>query len=139
MKKVKTIIKLELEAGRAQPGPPVGPSLAQHGIKASEFCQRFNDASKEQVGWKIPTEVRVYEDGTYDFALKQPAAAELLKKTAGVEKGSAESNRSKAASITDEQLRAIAQRKMPDLNTKEIEKAMKIIRGTAKSLGIEVK
>ncbi len=137
-KKVKAIIKLQIPAGSATPAPPVGPALAQHGVNISEFCQKFNDATKDSQGFKIPVEIKVYEDRTYDFKLKQPPASELLKKAAGIEKGSGEPNRTKVAKITKSQVREIAERKLPDLNTNDIEKAMKIIEGTAKNMGIEI-
>jgi large subunit ribosomal protein L11 len=138
MKKVKAIIKLQIPAGQATPAPPVGPALAQHGVNIAEFCQKFNDATKNNQGFKIPVEIKVYEDRTYDFILKQPPASELLKKAAGIEKGSGEPNRTKVAKITRAQLREIAEKKLPDLNTDDIEQAMKIIEGTAKNMGIEV-
>ncbi len=138
MKKVKAIIKLQIPAGKATPAPPVGPALAQHGLNISEFCQRFNDATKDNQGFKIPLEIQVYEDRTYDFILKQPPASELLKKAAAIEKGSGKPNKTKVGKITKEQLRKIAEQKMPDLNCDTIEAAMKIIEGTAKNMGIEV-
>ena len=137
-KKIKTIIKLQISAGQANPAPPVGPSLAQHGLNISEFCQRFNDATKDQTGWKIPVEITVYEDRSYDFKLRQPPAAELLKKEAGVEKGSGVPQKTKVGKITKQQLRKIAERKMPDLNTTDIEQAMKILEGTARNMGITI-
>ncbi len=139
MKKIKAIIKLQIPAGQATPAPPVGPALAQHGLNISEFCQRFNDATKDNQGFKIPLELQVYEDRTYDFILKQPPASELLKKAAAIEKGSGKPNKTKVAKITKEELKKIAEQKMSDLNTDDIEQAMKIIAGTAKSMGIEVK
>jgi large subunit ribosomal protein L11 len=138
MKKVKAVIKLQIQAGQATPAPPVGPTLAQHGLNISEFCQEFNDATKNNQGFKIPVEITVYEDRSYDFKLKQPPASELLKKAAAIEKGSGEPNRTKVAKITRAQLRGIAQKKMPDLNTDDVEGAMKIIEGTARNMGIEV-
>ena len=137
-KKIKGIIKLQIAAGQATPAPPVGPALAPHGINISEFCQRFNDASKSQQGWKLPVEVTIYEDRTYDFVLKQPPASELLKKAAGIEKGAGEPNKTKVGKITKSQLEEIAKRKMPDLNAESIEAAKKIIEGTAKSMGITI-
>ncbi len=139
MKKVKAIVKLQIPAGKATPAPPVGPVLAQHGLNIAEFCQRFNDATKEQMGFKIPVEVTVYEDRSYDFKIKQPPAAELLKKAVAIEKGSGEPNKKKVAKITKAQLRQIAEKKMEDLNTSDIEQAMKIIEGTARNMGIEIK
>ncbi|MCD6550549.1 50S ribosomal protein L11 [bacterium] len=138
-RKPKAIVKLQIPAGQATPAPPIGPTLAQHGINISEFCKRFNDETKDRKGWVIPVEIKIYEDRSYEFILKQPPASELLKKAAGIEKGSGEPNRKKVASITREQLKQIAQQKMEDLNTDDIEKAMKIIEGTAKNMGIEIK
>ncbi len=138
-KKIKTIIKIQLPAGKATPAPPVGPVLAQHGVNISEFCQKFNDKTKDQIGTIIPAEVTVYEDRTYDFILKEPPASELLKRASGVEKGSGVPNKKKAGKITKSQLREISERKMKDLNTTDIEAAMKTIAGTAKNMGIEIK
>jgi large subunit ribosomal protein L11 len=138
MKKIKAIVKLQIQAGQATPAPPVGPVLAQHGVNIVEFCQKFNDATKNNQGFKIPVEITVYEDRTYNFSLKQPPASELLKKAAGIEKGSGEPNKTKVAKITRTQLREIAQKKLPDLNTDDIEQAMKIIEGTAKNMGITI-
>ena len=137
-KKIKAIVKLQISAGKATPAPPVGPSLAQHGLNIGEFCQKFNDATKNQIGFTIPVEVTIYEDRTYDFKLKQPPASELLKKAAGIEKGSGEPHKKKVGKITKAQLREIAQQKMEDLNAENLEAAMKIIAGTAKSMGIEI-
>ncbi len=138
MKKIKAIVKLQIPAAKATPAPPVGPALAQHGVNISEFCQKFNDITKNQSGFKLPVEITVYADRTYDFKVNQPLAAELLKKAAGIEKGSGTPNKIKVAKITKSQLKEIAQKKMPDLNTIDIEQAMKIIEGTAKNMGIEV-
>jgi len=138
-KKIKAIVKLQIPAGKATPAPPVGPSLAQHGINISEFCQKFNDKSKDQQGWILPVEITVYEDRSYTFKIKQPPASELLKKTAAIEKGSGVPNKNKVASITRNQLKEIAQRKMEDLNANDIESAMRIIEGTARNMGIEIK
>ncbi len=138
MKKVKAIIKLQIPAGQATPAPPVGPALAPQGINIVEFCQKFNEATKEQSGWTLSVEITAYEDKTYDFQLKQPLASELLKKAAGIEKGSGEPNKAKVGKITKVQLREIAQKKLPDLNTEDIEAAMKVIEGTAKNMGITI-
>lgn len=138
-KKIKAIIKLQISAGQATPAPPVGPALAQHGLNIAEFCQKFNEATKNNQGFKIPVEITVYEDRTYNFVLKQPPASELLLKAAGIEKGSGKPNKTKVAKITKNQLQEIAEKKMPDLNTDDIEQAIKIIEGTAKSMGIEIK
>lgn len=138
MKKVKSIVKIQLPAGKATPAPPVGPALAQHGLNIGEFCSKFNEATKGQEGFIIPAEVTVYEDRSYDLALKQPPAAELLKKAANIEKGSGEPNKKKVAKINKAQLKEIAEKKMPDLNADDIEAAMKIIEGTAKNMGITI-
>ena len=137
-KKIIAIIKLQIPAGQATPAPPVGPALAQHGLNIAEFCQKFNDATKNQTGSTVPVDITVYGDRTYDFRTKQPPAAELLKKTAAIEKGSGTPNKKKVAKITKAQLKEIAQKKMPDLNTTDIEQAMKIIEGTAKNMVIEI-
>lgn len=137
-KKVKAIVKLQIPAGQATPAPPVGPTLAQHGLNIKEFCDRFNELTKKEQGFTIPVEVTVYEDKTYELKLKRPPVAELLKKAAGVEKGSGEPQKVKVGKITREQLRKIAEEKLPDLNTTDIEKAMKIVEGQAKNMGIEI-
>jgi len=137
-KKLKAIVKLQIQAGVATPAPPVGPVLAQHGVNISEFCQKFNEASKSMQGFKIPVEIKVYEDRSYEFVLKQPPAADLLKKAAGIEKGSGTPNKTKVAKISRTQLKEIAEKKMPDLNTDDVEQAMKIIEGTARNMGIEI-
>lgn len=137
-KKIKTIVKIQIQAGQATPAPPVGPALAPHGLNISEFCQKFNDKTKNQQGFKIPAEITVYEDRTYDLKIKQPPASELLKKAAGIEKGSGEPNKTKVAKISKSQLQKIAEQKMEDLNASDIEGAMKIIEGTAKNMGITI-
>ncbi|MDD2731596.1 MAG: 50S ribosomal protein L11 [Candidatus Pacebacteria bacterium] len=137
-KKIKSIIKLQIKAGQATPAPPVGPALAPHGINIGEFCQRFNDMTKEQMGAKIPIKIIVYEDRTYELEIKQPLASELLKQIAGIEKGSGKPDKVKVAKITRAQLKEVAQRKMADLNANDIDQAMKIIEGTAKNMGIEI-
>lgn len=138
MKKIKAIIKLQIPAGQATPAPPVGPALAQHGLNIAEFCQKFNEATKSQEGFTCPVEITIYEDRSYDFKLKSPPASELLRKAAGIEKGSGEPNKKKVGKITKAQLQEIAKKKMKDLNAENIEKAMKIIEGTAKNMGIEI-
>ncbi|MFH1451354.1 MAG: 50S ribosomal protein L11 [bacterium] len=137
-KKVKIVVKVQVKAGKATPAPPLGPSLAPHGLNIAEFCQRFNEATKNFIGYTIPAEVTIYEDRSYTFRLKQPPAAELLCKAAGIEKGSGVPQKTKVGKVTHEQLRKIAEQKMPDLNTEDIEQAMKIIEGTAKNMGIEI-
>lgn len=137
-KQIKTVVKIQIQAGKANPAPPIGPALAQHGLNIAEFCQKFNDATKEKAGYVIPAEVTIYTDRTYTFKLKNPLASELLKKAAGVEKGSGEPNKKTVGKITRAQLLQIAQKKMADLNTTDIEQAIKIIEGTAKNMGISI-
>ena len=137
-KKIKAVVKIQLQAGKATPAPPVGPALAPHGLNISEFSQKYNEATKKQMGFTIPVEITIYQDRTYTFITKQPPSSELLKKAAGIEKGSGEPNKTKVAKITKEQLKKIAEQKMADLNTEDIEKAMKIIEGTAKNMGITI-
>ncbi len=137
-KKIKSIVKLQIPAGKATPAPPVGPALAQHGVNIAEFCQKFNAATKDQAGFIVPVEATVFEDRTYELKFKTPLASELIKKAAGIEKGSGEPNKKKVGKITKEQLREIAQKKMADLNTTDIERAMKIIEGTARNMGITI-
>lgn len=138
MKKIKTVIKLQIPAGQATPAPPVGPALAQHQLNISEFCQKFNDLTKSMTGFKIPVEITVYENRTYDLKLKQPPVAELIKKALGLEKGSGQPNKIKVGKITKTQIKEIAEKKMSDLNTDDIKAAMKIIEGTAKNMGITI-
>ena len=137
-KKIKAIIKLQISGGQATPAPPVGPALAPQGLNLKEFCDKFNQLTKNQIGFTIPVEVTVFEDRTYDLRLKTPPASDLLRKAAGIEKGSGEPNKKKVGKVTREQLRKIAEQKLPDLNTEDIEQAMKIIEGTAKNMGIEI-
>ena len=139
MKKVLTKIKLQIPAGQANPAPPVGPALGQHGLNIQEFCTKFNDASKDKMGDITPVEITVYEDRSYDFITKCPPAAEMLKKIAKIKKGSGKPLSEKIGSITKEQLREVAEAKMPDLNTNDVEAAMNIIAGTAKQMGLEIK
>jgi len=132
-------INLHIPAGQATPAPPVGPALGEHKLNIMEFCKKFNDATKgETPGTIIPVVITVYLGGNYDYVLKQPPAAELIKMAAGVQSGSAEPNRMKVARITTEQVRRIAERKLPDLNTYKLESAMRIIEGTARNMGVEV-
>ena len=132
-------IGLHIKAGQATPAPPVGPALGEHKLNIMDFCKKFNDATKGEIpGTVIPVVISVYLGGKFDFILKQPPAAELVKMAAGVGSGSAEPNRMKVARITREQVRRIAERKMPDLNTYKLEPAMKVIEGTARSMGVEV-
>ncbi len=137
-KPIKKIIKLQISAGVANPAPPVGPALGQHGVNIQQFCQQFNEATKSMTGDIVPTEITIYEDRTFDFKLKTPPASDLLRKAAGIEKGSGDPLKNKVGKITRENLRKIAEKKMPDLNTDNIEAAMKIIEGTAKNMGIIV-
>jgi len=137
-KHIKSIVKIQVKGGEASPAPPIGPSLAEHGINIGEFCQKFNDATQDKKGSKIPVEITVYEDRSYDFRLKQPLASDLIKKAAGIEKGSGEPNRKKVAKITKGQVEDIAKQKLEDLNTNNLEQAAKIIEGTARSMGVEV-
>ena len=138
-KKVKTIIKLQIPGGQANPAPPVGPALGQHGLNIQDFCSKFNDASKDKMGDIVPVEISVYEDRSFDFIMKTSPAAELIKKFAKVKKGSGKPLAEKVGSLTKAQLKEIAEIKMPDLNADKIESAMKIIEGTAKQMGIEIK
>ena len=138
-KPVKTIIKLQIPAGQANPAPPIGPALGQHGLNIQDFCAKFNEATKEMSGYIIPVEITVYEDRTFDFKLKTPPAADLLRKAAGIEKGSGEPHKKKVGKVTKEQVRQIAEKKMVDLNAYSVEQAEKIVQGTARSMGIEVK
>ncbi len=138
-KKIQSVVKLQIQAGKATPAPPVGPALAQYGVNISEFCQKFNDATKNQAGFTIPVEISVYEDRSYKFELKCPLASELIKKAIGIEKGSGVPNKTKVGKITRVQLQEIAKKKMSDLNTKDINKAVKIIEGTARNMGVEIK
>lgn len=137
-KKVVARLKLMIPAGKATPAPPLGPTLAQYQINIMEFVKQYNERTKDKVGMIIPAEVTIYSDRSFTFELKTPPTSELLKKAAGVEKGSPEPNRIKVGKITRKQLREIAEIKLPDLNTKDIEKAMRIVEGTARSMGIEI-
>jgi large subunit ribosomal protein L11 len=138
-KRVLALVKLQIKAGQATPAPPVGTALGQHGVNIMEFCRQYNEATQAQMGQVIPVELTIYEDRSFSFITKQPPAAELLKQMAAVEKGSGEPNRTKVAAVSRQQVREIAERKMPDLNATDIEAAMKIIEGTARSMGIEVR
>jgi large subunit ribosomal protein L11 len=137
-KKVLSLVKLQIRAGQATPAPPVGTALGQHGVNIMEFCRQYNEQTQPQMGQVIPVEITIYEDRSFSFITKQPPAAELLKQAAGVEKGSDQPNRNKVASVTREQVRRIAEQKMADLNASDVDAAMKIIEGTAQSMGIEV-
>jgi large subunit ribosomal protein L11 len=137
-KAIKTVIKLQIKAGQANPAPPVGPALGQHGLNIQEFCTKFNEATKDKMGQVIPADITVYEDRSFDFVLKTPPAANLLKKAANIEKGAADPLKQKVGTVTKAQIREIAEMKMPDLNANDVEQAMKIIEGTARSMGIKV-
>src|SRR5437588_2814763 len=137
-KKVSALVKLQIRAGQATPAPPVGTALGQHGVNIMDVCRQYNEQTQQFAGQVIPVEMTIYEDRTFSFITKQPPASELLKQAAGVEKGSGEPNRTKVARVTKDQVRQIAQRKMVDLNATDIEAAMRVIEGTARSMGIEV-
>ena len=131
-------IKLQIPAGQANPAPPVGPALGQHGVNIMEFCKAFNDKTKDQMGMIIPVEITVFADRSFTFIIKTPPAAVLLKKAAGLDKGAGEPNRDKVGTVSESDLEQIAETKMADLNANTVEKAKEMIRGTAKSMGIEV-
>ena len=138
-KKVAAMVKLQIRAGQATPAPPVGTALGQHGVNIMDFCRQYNEQTQQFAGQVIPAELTIYEDRTFTFITKQPPAAELIKQAAGIEKGSGEPNRNKVAQVNREQVRQIAERKMADLNADDIEAAMRIIEGTARSMGVEVR
>ena len=137
-KKIMTVIKLQIPAGQANPAPPVGPALGQHGVNIMEFCKAYNQQTMSQLGQIVPVEITVYEDRSFTFVLKTPPAARLLLEAAGLEKGSGEPNREHAGSISRDKVRDIAKVKMPDLNANDLEAAVRIIEGTARSMGLEV-
>jgi len=138
-KKILTKIKLQIPAGQANPAPPIGPALGQHGLNIAAFCKDFNDKTKDKMGDITPVEITVFEDRTYTFILKTPPAAELIKKAAKIAKGSGKPLTEKVGTITRAQLKEIAEIKMPDLNANDVEAAMKIIAGTARQMGVEIK
>jgi large subunit ribosomal protein L11 len=137
-RKVVALIKLALPAGKANPAPPVGPALGQHGVNIMAFCKEYNAKTADKAGLVIPVEISVFEDRSFTFILKTPPASVLIKKAAGIEKGASEPNKKKVATITQAQLKEIAQTKMPDLNANDIEAAMKIVAGTAKNMGVAI-
>jgi large subunit ribosomal protein L11 len=137
-KKVLTMIKLQIPGGQANPAPPVGPALGQHGVNIMEFCKAFNAQTAQENGRIIPVEITVFEDRSFTFILKTPPAADLLRKAAGIDKGSQTPKRETAGRVTRDQVRQIAETKMPDLNVNDIEAGMKVIEGTARSMGIEI-
>jgi len=137
-KKVKTIVKLQAPAGKANPAPPIGPALGQHGVNIMDFVNKFNTQTAKMGDTIVPVEITIYEDRTFSFILKSPPAAVLLKKAAGLEKGSGVPNREKVGKVTESQVEEIAKTKMADLNANDLETAKKIIKGTAESMGIEI-
>jgi large subunit ribosomal protein L11 len=137
-KPIKTTLKIEIPAGEANPAPPIGSVLGPHGINIGQFCQQFNEATKEMKGDIVPALITIYEDRSFDFKLKTPPASSLLKKAAGIEKGSPQSHKTKVGKVTRAELREIAERKMEDLNANSLEAAEKIIEGTAKNMGITI-
>jgi len=138
-KKVKAIVKLNVPAGKANPAPPIGPALAGHGINIMQFCKEYNARTQSKIGDIIPAEITVFQDGSFKFILKSPPTSELLKKAAGVEKGSDVPNRDKVGSVTRDQVREIAEIKIKDMNAIDMDGAMKQIEGTARNMGIEIK
>jgi large subunit ribosomal protein L11 len=137
-KKVVTVVKLAITAGKANPAPPIGPALGQHGVNIMAFCKEYNARTADQAGLVVPVEISVYEDRSFTFVLKTPPASVLIRKAAGIERGSGQPNRTKVGTITRAQLREIAEKKMPDLNANDVEAAMKIVEGTAKNMGVSV-
>ena len=137
-KKILALVKLQIKAGQATPAPPVGTALGQHGVNIMDFCKQYNEATQQQAGQVIPVELTIYEDRSFTFVTKQPPAAELIKQAAGLEKGSDVPNRNKVGRLSQAQLRSIAQQKMVDLNANDVDMAMRIIAGTARSMGVEV-
>ena len=137
-KKVVAMIKLAITAGKANPAPPIGPALGQHGVNIMAFCKEYNAKTADKVGLVVPVEISVFEDRSFTFILKTPPASVLIRKAAGIERGSGEPNRKKVGKITQAQLREIAETKMPDLNAKDVEAVMKIVAGTARNMGITV-
>lgn len=138
-KKIKALIKLQIPAGKANPAPPIGPALGQHGLNIAEFCQKFNAATQKLGDDITPVEITVFEDRSYTFILKTSPTAEFIKKAAGITKGSGKPLTDKVGSITKDQVRVIAQKKMPDLNAKDIEGAMRMVEGTARQMGVDIK
>ncbi len=138
MANIKTVLKLQIPGGKANPSPPIGPALGQHGLNIQDFCVKFNEATKDKMGDIIPAEITVFEDRTFTFVLKTPPASELLKKAAKASKGAANPLKDTAGSITNDQLRDIATAKIVDLNANDVEAAMKVVAGTARSMGIKI-
>ncbi len=137
-KKVVEVLKLQIPAGKANPSPPVGPALGQRGINIMEFCKAFNEKTKDMMGFTIPVEITVFSDRSFTFITKQPPATDLIKKAAGIQKGSSNPLKDKVGKLTKAQLKEIAEKKLPDLNTDDVEVAMKTLAGSARSMGIEI-
>jgi large subunit ribosomal protein L11 len=137
-KKIRAVLTLQIEAGKANPAPPVGPALGQHGINIMGFCKEYNEKTSSQAGMIVPAEITVYEDRSFTFVLKTPPASDLLKKAAGIEKGSRAQKREKVGALSRDQIKKIAEMKMKDLNANDVEAAMRMVEGTARSMGIEV-
>jgi len=137
-KKVKTIVKLQISAGKANPAPPVGPALGQHGLNIMDFCSQFNEKTKQMGDTVIPVEISIYEDRTFSFIMKQPPMSSLIKKALNLPKGSGVPNREKVGKLNSAQVKEIAEKKMPDLNVNSIESAMRIVEGTARSMGVDI-
>ncbi len=137
-KLIKTVLRLQIDAGKANPAPPIGPALGQHGVNIQDFCKKFNDATSAMMGDVVPAEITIYEDRSFDFILKTPPASALLKKYAKIEKGSAEGSKKIVGTVTRAHVRAIAERKMADLNAYNLDAAEKIIAGTARNMGIAI-
>ncbi|MFA6973920.1 MAG: 50S ribosomal protein L11 [Parcubacteria group bacterium] len=137
-KKIKTVVKLQIQAGKANPAPPVGPALGQHGLNIQEFCTKFNEATKDKMGDIIPAEITIFEDRTFTFVLKTPPASDLLRKAAKIEKGAGNPLKDKVGQITKAQLTEIAEKKLEDLNANDVAAAEKIIAGTARSMGVKI-
>jgi large subunit ribosomal protein L11 len=137
-KKIRAIVKLQIKGGQANPAPPVGPALGQHGVNIMEFCKAYNAQTQDKVGTVVPVEITIFEDRSFTFVLKTPPAAVLIREAAGIAKGSAKPNKDKVGKITKDQLREIAQIKLPDLNANDVEAAMNTLAGTARSMGVNV-
>ena len=138
-KKIKTVLKLNLPAGKANPAPPVGPALGQHGVNIMEFCNTYNEATKDKMGQMIPAEVTIYQDRSFSFVTKLPPVAELIRQTLKLKKGSGETGKETVGELTQDQVRSIAKEKLQDLNTSNLESAMNTVQGTARSMGVKVK
>lgn len=137
-KAVKTVLKVNLPAGAATPAPPLGPALGQHGVAIMDFVKKYNDATADKKGQMLPAEITIYEDRTFDFVIKKPPVSEMIKKTLGLEKGSGKAPKEIAGTLTKEQVKKIAEEKLEDLNTEDLEAAMKVVEGTARSMGVKI-